>query len=361
MATTTSSTSSSNLPSYVEEPVKKSLTNIDEWLNSDENYIYGSKPGESLYTGLTDQQQKSVGNIDWLADQDLDQMFNLNESTDLWRQFANTGPAMIEGDFSGATVDQSGMSPVTTERVVDEGGFLGSRNDYMDPYLQEVLGNQIRRMNEQTERDRRALGASATMSGAFGDARHGMMEGRMVDDANRAVLDATGMAHSAAFSDAMNRRAGDIGRKDQMGVFNAGQDLQTALANLNSQNAGLDRGLTMQTLNQGAQQKRIDNLGTAAEALKGIGADRYDLFNNVNDSLFNAGNVIQQDKELQRQSQEDFQTAIMEKRYDDAMRLLGAATGAPYSKSETSTSTEASKSNSGFFGLAGSLLGSLFG
>ena len=361
MATTTTSSSSGSLPSYIESPVKNALTNVEGFLNSDENYVYGSKPGESLYTGLSDQQNEAVGNIDWLADQDLDQMFNLNESTDLWRQFANTGPAMIEGDFSGGTVDQSALSPVTTERVVDESGFLGSMNDYMDPYLEEVLGNQIRRMNEQTERDRRALGASATMSGAFGDARHGTMESQMVDDANRAVLDTTAAAHSAAYSDAMNRRAADIGRSDQMGMFNSGQDLQAVLANLNSYNAGQDRGLTQAINNQGAQQKRTDNLGTAADAIKNIGADRYDLFNNVNDSLFNAGGVIQQDKEGQRQEAEDFQKAISEKRYNDAMKLLGAAQGSPYETSQTSTQAQTQKSDSGIWGLAGSLLGGLFG
>jgi hypothetical protein len=478
MSTTT--TTSGSLPSYMEEPLKSGIAGVEGFLNSPENYVYGSKEGEGLFTGLSDPQLKSIGNIDWLADQDLGQMFNLDESTDLWRQFANTGPAFIEGDFSGGSVDAPNWSynidaqggantmdavggidtsgiqggglagqvdvnkygqqsaPLTTERLVDENGWLGQISSYMNPFIQNVLDPQIRRMNEQTDRNSRSLASQATMSGAFGDARHGLMESQMLDDANRAVSETTGRAYSDAFNTAMGQRASDIGRYDQTGQFNqtmseaaanrqagleqfnvgqqeqaiqrelqaaleragfaesganrqqagnqfnasaqeaaaqrameaaiqsgrfsesgATMDMNAALANLNSFNSGQERILSQQGRNQDAQQVRTDNLGTAAKALEGLGQTRLDTFNNVNDALFNSGSVLQDNAEAQRQSQEDFITAINEKRYNDAIKLMAAAQGLPYEKNQTSQTTQ--KSDSGFLGLAGSLLGSLFG
>ncbi|MBW3099193.1 hypothetical protein [Pseudohoeflea coraliihabitans] len=339
MATT--STSASTLPDYLKDPLKNAVGSAEDFLNSEDNYVYGSKPGESLYTGLTDQQNKAIGNADWLADQDMDQMFNLGEAEGLWRDYAGAGPATISGDFSGGQIDPLG-------RIVDEDGFLGSISSYMNPYLEQVLAPQMRVLNEQKERDRRTLGASAAMSGSFGDARHGISESMMRDDANRAAMEIAGATHADAWNQAMGLRSNDMG-----------QEFQRLGTNLQSQNAGQDRALTTAINNQRAEQVANDAKGTAASALEGIGDSRFNLFSDINDALFNAGSILQQDKEGQRQAVEDFQKAISEKRYTDALRLIGVVQGVPHETKTTSTSE--SKSNSSGWGLAGSVLAGLFG
>ena len=69
MASTTNS--SSSIPDYIKKPTKNALTGIQDFLKSDNNYVYGSKPGESLYTPMSANQEKAIGNVGWLADQDL--------------------------------------------------------------------------------------------------------------------------------------------------------------------------------------------------------------------------------------------------------------------------------------------------
>lgn len=415
-------TSETDLPSYIEDPMRSALGSVEGFLNSSDNYVYGSQPGESLYTPMSDQQNQSIGNVGWLADQDLNEMFGIDQAQGMWDQYAAAGPAEISGDFAGGTAELPGFSydvtggqgssgqidagqygvqndPLSTERLVDEGGFLGSIDSYMNPYLEQVLGPQIRKMNEQLSRDQRSLASNATMSGAFGDARHGVMEGTMNRNANQDVMDTTGRAYSDAYGQAMALRGSDIGRYDSTNQFNTGvaenaasrqlgveqgniaaneaekqrqlqadmqtgqfaqsgaqMDAQTALANLNSYNSGQDRALTQAAANQRAQQVATDNLGTAASATSDLGQSSYDMFNTTNDALYNAGSVVQQDAEKRRQTQEDFQKAISEKRYNDAMRMLGAINGTP----QESSTTQTTSSNDGMWGLAGSLLGSIF-
>ncbi len=355
MAETT--TTITDLPDYIKQPTTKAISGIESYLNSPtENYVYGSKAGENLYTGMSSQQKQAIGNNTALANKDVNAIFGLNDSENLWKKFAADNPALLTGDYSGGSV--SPTANVETSRLVDESGQLGKISDYVNPYVQQTLDPQIRAMNEALARDQRSLASSQQMSGAFGDARHGVLEGTMNRDANQSIMDATGRAYASAYDAAMAQRSSDAGRFDNTNQFNANQQLQQLLANLNSYNAGQDRKLTKDTANQRAEQATTQNLATAATGLQGVGKAKYDLYSNVNDALFNSGQAVQTDAEAQRQATEEFQTAIKDKRYNDALKLLGAINGTPYEKSTTQNST--AKSDAGIWGTAGSILSSIF-
>ena len=308
MAQTTTSTTS--LPSYLEDPLKGALGGVDSWLKSDKNYVYGSKPGESLWTDLSGLQKDAIGNVDWLANQDIAKLFGITGAQNLWNQVGKAKANTVSGDFSGYTldagqfanpntidignlgtanlaalgslgtankisakelkdanlidVDRWGETPLldsdkyalasligldrylerpdelSTERLVDENGWLGSIDSYMNPYIDRVLQPQIREIDEAAQRQLRDRGAAAAMTGSFGDARHGIADAEMYKGVNEAVSDATGRAYSDAFGQAMSARTGDITRKGTLDIENVRnvQEFLNRLADLEKSNQG---------------------------------------------------------------------------------------------------------------------------
>lgn len=424
MATTTETT----LPSYLEKPTKTALGGVENFLNSGSNYVYGSKPGESLYTGLSEMQKKSLGNVDWLSNQDLGASYGFDKAQSMWDQYAssNSSPSLISG-FYGAQqldpnayggVDTSGIvgggvagqidtskygqqgADLTTGRVVDQNGPLGKISDYMDPYLAQVLAPILQAQNESLQQQQRQLASSSIMSGAFGGARQGILEGQNNLNANRAVNETTGKVYSDAYNTAIGQRQADVGRMDATNQFNTnvrenaatrmlGADttnlgakenalvrnldaekskasfadagvartLSAGQSNQSAYNSAQERALQVARDNQAAQQRAIDNLGTAANATAALGKGQFDMFNDVNDSLFNSGKVVQDDAEAQRKATEAFQTALKDKKYNDAIKLLQATNGTPMANSTTQTTTN--KSDAGIWGLLGSLAGAI--
>lgn len=305
------SNSTSSVPKYVENASKGAIGDITDWTKSSDNYVYGSKPGETLYTPLTDNQKSSISNVSWLADQNLADLFGTNKAGGYLDQFANFDPATL-----------------STEKLTDESGYLGSIKSYMTPYLDQVLQPQIREINEALQGGRRDLGAGAQMSGAFGDARHGIMETGLYDTAMQNISDVTGRTMADAWSEAMALRSGDRSAK-----------------------------LAVDTSNRDADIAQNQNLATAATGTAALGQQYKKDFFDVNDALWNAGQAEQDANQAQNDAMREFQEALKNKKYDDAMRILGALNGAPYSTSSKTTQ----ESDDGLMGLIGSGLGALFG
>lgn len=313
VTTTTSSTSSSPLPDYVETPVKESLTGINDWLKSDANYVYGSKPGEQRYAGWSDLQKDAVGNAEWLADQDIGEMLGHDQANDWLKQYATSGDDLI------------GMGDVATGRIVDEDGSLGAVQDYMNPWLDQVLDAQMRALNERTALRENDAGASAAMSGSFGDARHALTESLINQDANRAATDAAAQTYSAGYDRAMGLRAEDLNRM------------------------------------YGGREAALERKAAGAGAMMQQG-DRYlQQFSDINDMLFNAGQAEQDERQTQLDEIRSFQEAVSKFGLNNALTMLGAATGAPMPTSTTQTNYSTEESNDGFWGGLGSIIGGLFG
>lgn len=350
----TKTTTSTSYPDWLEDPTKTALKDVEDWIGSNDNYVYGSKDGESLWTDMSKLQKDSIGNVSWLANQDLGKMFNIDQAKDMWDKFASAGPFTISGNYAGGTL--AAPKNISTERLVDENGWLGSIDSYMSPYTQRVLDPVVRELQQEDQRQKNRIGGMAQMSGAFGDARHGIMEGEQSSRTNEAIGDATNRVYSDAYNTAMGQRASDIGRKDALDTGNVNRALEAAMANLASYNQGQDRALTADTFNANAKRLANDNLGTAASAITGLGDNLFSKFTSVNDALFNAGTLVRQDEEARRKVQQDFIKAISSKKYDDAMRLLAALNGTNgYGTTESSKEDDSS-----LWKIAGSLLGGFF-
>ena len=106
---------------------------------------------------------------------------------------------------------------MTLPRLIDDipgapGTPGGSTQDYMDPFLDQVLAPALRNINLGTDYGLHKNDAMAHMAGAFGDSGHGIERSKTINDGAVAAGDATGRLYSAAYDDAMTRKGADIDR-----------------------------------------------------------------------------------------------------------------------------------------------------
>lgn len=115
-----------------------------------------------------------------------------------------------------SNLTQYGAAPATQydwSKVTDPNGPLGPMSDYMSPYLQEVLAPMLRQIGISGAQQRQGIDRSATMSGAFGDARHGVVESEQRKNQMLQEGDTTGKVYADAFTQAMGNRQQDLSRK----------------------------------------------------------------------------------------------------------------------------------------------------
>lgn len=81
----------------------------------------------------------------------------------------------------------------------------GVQQQYMNPYMQQVLAPQMQAMQRQADIQRSALGAQAAKSGAFGGARAGLMGSQLNADLMRQQQQATGQAYGQAYTQGLGQ------------------------------------------------------------------------------------------------------------------------------------------------------------
>lgn len=81
----------------------------------------------------------------------------------------------------------------------------GVQQQYMNPYMQQVLQPQMQAMQRQADIQRSALGAQAAKSGAFGGARAGLMNAQLNADLMRQQQQATGQAYQQAYTQGLGQ------------------------------------------------------------------------------------------------------------------------------------------------------------
>lgn len=191
------------------------------------------------------------------------------------RQTAMNGPGFGSiNQAAGALADGTGYNPMMIGPApnVTAGSFLGSDiGSYMSPYLDKVAGSTMNQLERQRQIALTGNNAAATAAGAYGGSRHGIVD----SETNRNFFDvgqnAMSNLYNTGFGNATALQQADMNRDMNAQQFNAGNFLQSAIAN---QGAGLQG----QQLRQGAATN-LANVGTtqqnagyqAGEALTNIG------------------------------------------------------------------------------------------
>jgi hypothetical protein len=148
-------------------------------------------------------------------------------------------------------------------------------NQYMNPYMNDVVSSQMALMNQQNQQQQNQLTGNAVASGAFGGDRAGVAQANLAQQqglANNSVL--SGLL-SSGYNTALNTAEGQ-----QAIGLSAGQANRSALQNAEQQAAGLGSQVFGQNLAAGQQLSNIgqnaysQNIGQG-QALAGLGQNAY--------------------------------------------------------------------------------------
>lgn len=165
-------TTTNALPAYLENAAQ---TNVSNAMN------FANKPFEA-YTGqmtapLTGNQQDAFGLIKSIAGSENPY---LSDIEGLYKQFSGAPASTITAPTSGE-IDQ-----------------------YMNPYIMAALQPQLQDIARTGESQRKMLDASATMDGAFGDARSGVALGDQLRNEGQIRSNAVGTGMSDAYKTALS-------------------------------------------------------------------------------------------------------------------------------------------------------------
>jgi hypothetical protein len=148
-----------------------------------------------------------------------------------------TGETPASGGISGLSTGTSGMAPTTPATApVAPTGPTGIAAQYMNPYLQAVLGPQMEEMRRQSQMNLQPSLAKLTQAGGYGGSRQAIME----SEANRNLLQEQNKTLGQGYASAYDRA---------MGQFNTEQgqnkDLVNMLANAGQAQRGIEQeGIT---------------------------------------------------------------------------------------------------------------------
>lgn len=296
-------TTRTQIPPYLEEAAKATIGDVRSFYQSP----YKHYPGPRQADFSSDQTSAFKMLRDYVGGGGTSGL--ANEGTNMVRQ-ASTAP----------------VAQVSTERIIDEGGRLGQLADYLNPFVSNVVQPQIRELEESGQRERNRIGGLAQTAGAFGDARHGILEGELGSRLRENIADTAGRGYYDAWNTALGMRTGDLNRFLQADTGNAGlyeQALSRAMA-------GGDR-LTGQATTQ-----------------------QNDLLSRLS-ALLSTGTTQQQQAQTALDiPYTDFEAAKQDE-YDRLAALVSVIGGVPYARQQTTETP-----SSGIFGALGSLLGGVF-
>jgi len=144
-------------------------------------------------------------------------------------------PSLLGQSYTGmGTLPGAGGAPQTMAQ------------QYMNPYMQQVLQPQLQAMQRQADIQRNQIGAQAAKAGAFGGARAGLMGSQLAADLMRQQQQATGQAYGTAYQQGMQQ-------------YNTEQQQAQQLANMLGGAGAQQRGITQEgitaDLNEFLQQR----------------------------------------------------------------------------------------------------------
>jgi len=241
-----------------------------------------------------------------------------------------SGAAKTPGDAAGRSMvtqaASAGPQSVATERIVDEGGRLGAISDYMNPYLDQVLNPALREIDKGSAAERKRIGDVASSGSAFGDARHGVLEGELGERTNRARGDVTGNIYAGGFDTAMALRSGDVDRLLSTDITNA-QFAEQALGRK------MTGGRSLFDMTEAALNRKLNATGAMSDAAD---AEQARVLQRLQALL--TGGAIQQ-QTAQNKADAKYEEFLRKEGdpYDRFQLMLSALNGTPVNRTVTSS------------------------
>jgi hypothetical protein len=328
--TDSSTSSKTTLPSYIKDASK---TLVKQAVNNTQEPFEAYK-GDAVAGPTADQTLGFDMINDFVTGGDG------SELLDQVRQYSTAPAQQISDAYAGNPAQN-----VDFYSLIDPNSPLGGIEGYMNPYNETVLQNTLQQIYDAADQVRKRTNASATSAGAFGDARHGIVESLNNLNTSRAVGETSGNLLKEMYDTMMGWRSSDLGRLYNTDIANAGFN-ETALERLfksDAANAGFNEQ-ALSRLASGSAQEQNMMLQQLATLLGSGEAQR---------SIQNEGNAFDYQEFLRKQGWDDDQLRL-------AASVLG---GVPRETSTSGTSmgtTVQETPDNSLWQLAGTLAGAAF-
>ena len=122
---------------------------------------------------------------------------------------------------------------------------------YMNPYVQNVIGGLGRNAMTNYQKQANQLGAEATAAGAFGGSRHGVAQGTMAAGVQNDLNNQIGNLMYQGYNNALGQASSD--QQMRMGAANQ-------LANLSNLGFGMGQTINQNLAQQGAMQQALQQM-----------------------------------------------------------------------------------------------------
>lgn len=129
-----------------------------------------------------------------------------------------------------------------------QGSLLGSINDYVNPYYDQVISNTLGRMQDDRTQTLNQVGDAAAAAGAFGGSRHGIVESQVYDDYNRNMSEYADGAYANAYNNATALQNQDFAQQMQLSGMNQ---------NLGNTYLGIGNAIQNQQSTYGTQEQNL--------------------------------------------------------------------------------------------------------
>ena len=286
----TSTTVTSNIPDWLQDPTKRMVARGEALTGPDATYQQYQGPRVQDFTGM---QQQAFGIAGGLQNpQQFGQAQQmLGSAIGTANGAAAAGANFMPGQFGAATYDASTVDPNNPNARFDEAqmqaaGPVGygtfdsaAAQQYMSPYQQGVTDISKRLAAQEGQTMQNQVAANAARNGAFGGSRFGLEQAKVYNDTGQRLSDIQTQGSQGAYDRAMAQFNADQGRRQsadqfnasntqaanlanaqfqqQAGQFNAGTGIQALLANQQAKNAAAQfGGQNAMTAQQMAEQSR---------------------------------------------------------------------------------------------------------
>ena len=234
----------------------------------------------------------------------------LGQGQDLTGQALGTG-SRYAGQAEGAI--NRGMGEVNADQFSDS-----ALQQYMNPYMKNVIEAQQALQQQEAEQQRSALSGQAIMSGAFGGDRGGIAQANLARQqsmANQATLSGLLAQNYGQAMNTFQQQQGvnlAAGQANRAAVQGAGQQLAALGQQQYAQQAGAGQNLYNMGLGAGTS---LSQLGTAAgQALYGMGSGAGQAYANIGgaaeQAALNAGQAQMGAGQIQQQTDQAGRTAM---------------------------------------------------
>jgi hypothetical protein len=237
--------------------------------------------------------------------------------------------ADTRGQFTAAQAGQNAALTGTFQQA----NPIGQQQieQYMNPYNNLALNQQLQEMNRQAQIQQQSLQGQAVRAGAFGGSREGVQRAEL--GRNLAQTQNQAIAQSAQTGYAQALAAAQQQQQAQLAAYGQAGNLSQGIGNLANQQFGIGQQIASGISQTGAQ---LGNLGVQQAAL---GQTAQTLGQNDVNMLYNIGQQQQGLTQQQADAARNTQLQQIYQPYQDVAFMSDIYKGAPSSQQSIAAST----------------------